>query len=103
MANPVTLSPEQALSAMNTLTFADNVLLNMPNWNRTIGTLREELLDLRRSISRQYNAATPYVEQFCTVCGSTDRVLQAWEHNGATLERLCIDCRRAIIREEARA
>lgn len=59
MPNPVTLSPEAALAAMNTLVFADNVLFNMAPSNRTAAGLREELLELRRSIARQYNAPQP--------------------------------------------
>lgn len=102
--NPVTLTPEQAKAAMNTLVFADAVLLNMATDNRSVASLREELLELRRSISRQYNApASPYVEQFCAVCGGTDRVLPQWERDGVTHERLCIECRRAIVRHGAPA
>ena len=56
--NNVTLSPEQALDAMSTLTYADSYLLNMVRHDsrRSADALREELLELRRLIARQYNA-----------------------------------------------
>jgi hypothetical protein len=55
MMNDVTLSAPAALRAMNTLVWADSVLLNMAEQNQTVSDLREELLELRRAIARQYN------------------------------------------------
>ena len=55
MMNDVTLSAPAALRAMNTLVWADTVLFNMAEQNQTVSALREELLELRRAIARQYN------------------------------------------------
>ncbi len=54
--NPVTLTPTEAQNALNTLTYADTVLLNMAQHNGSVDAVRGELLALRRLIARQYNA-----------------------------------------------
>jgi len=54
-AHVVTLSLPEARNAMNTLVWADTVLLHMADQNQTVSALRDELLELRRAIARQYN------------------------------------------------
>jgi len=56
--NVVTLSPDLAASAMNTLVYADTVLFNLLPNSFSAANVREELLALRRAIALQYNATS---------------------------------------------
>ena len=109
------------MNSVEALDFALNVLRNRqrrlqagtPNANptaaaiETLAALREVVIDNDQALTeereeRQQEFANAhlagYINDTCIACFGTDRVLATWKHNDFDYVRVCINCRRAIIR-----